>query len=99
MPFSIATHPGGDVLALEGAVTVRDVRDLAASLAERLDGSRPLTVDASALEDVDTCVLQLLCSLRRTASAFTVDRASPRFTAAAERAGLRRELLGPQGAQ
>lgn len=92
MPFSIAKTQGGQVLKLEGAVTIRHAQDLAAKLGDLEDGA-PVGVDASGLEDIDTCILQLLCSLRRTAPALCFDDPSDAFTAAVDRCGLRRALL------
>jgi hypothetical protein len=46
------------------------------------------------LEDIDTCVLQVLYSLRRTVPALAFDNPSTAFIAALDRCGLRRELLG-----
>ena len=96
MPFtiSIAAGRGGQILKLEGAVTIRHACDLAAMLRKGLEDSAPLEVDTGGLEDIDTCVLQLLCSLRKTAPAVSFDNPSEAFLAAVERCGLRRELLG-----
>jgi hypothetical protein len=51
-------------------------------------------VDTGSLEDIDTCILQLLCSLRKTVPAFSFDNPSEVFIGAVDRCGLRRELLG-----
>ena len=94
MPFSIATTQGRQILKLEGTVTIRHAQDLAAQLGERLEDDTPLIVDTGSLEDIDTCILQLLCSLRKTAPALSFDNPSEVFAAAVDRCGLRRELLG-----
>jgi len=94
VPFSITNTPLGMVLRLDGAVTIRDAQDLAGRLAERLEEGAGLAVDTSDLEDVDTCILQLLCSLRRTVPALSFASPSDAFTSAADRCGLRRELFG-----
>ena len=91
MPFSIATQQGRQVLKLEGAVTIRHAQELAARLGE---GGAPASVDTTGLEDIDTCILQLLCSLRKTVPALGFDNPSAAFIGAADRSGLRRELLG-----
>jgi anti-anti-sigma regulatory factor len=93
MPFSITGTPSGVVLRMEGALTIRNAQALAASLAERPDDGTPMAVDTSALEDIDTCVLQLLCSLRKTVREISFDDPSDAFMAAVDRCGLRRELL------
>ena len=94
MPFSIASSQGRLVLRLDGAVTIRHAQDLAAKLGECLDNNAPLRVDTVDLEDIDTCILQLLCSLRKTVPALSFESPSEAFTGAVDRCGLRRELLG-----
>jgi anti-anti-sigma regulatory factor len=94
VPFSITTPDGGLALKIEGAVTVRDAQELAARLSESLNDGLPAAVDTSALQDVDTCILQLLCSLRKTLPALAFENPSEPFTRAVDRCGLRRELLG-----
>jgi len=94
MPFSIVNTPGGLVLRLEGTVTVTHAQDLAARLREDLSTGAPAEVDTEALEHIDTCILQLLCSLRKTVPALVFDNPSEAFLRAVERCGLRLELLG-----
>ena len=92
MPFSIANKEGTQVLKLQGAVTIRHVADLAAKLGESLDEGRPVEVDTDGLLDVDTCILQLLYSLRKTV-ALSFDDPSDAFVAAVDRCGMRGQLL------
>jgi anti-anti-sigma regulatory factor len=94
VPFSIANIQGRQILKLEGAVTIRNGQDLAAKLAEDLEDGTPVGVDTQDLEDIDTCILQLLCSLRKTVPALSFDNPSDAFIGAVDRCGLRRELLG-----
>jgi anti-anti-sigma regulatory factor len=94
MPYTIAQAEGKQILKLEGAVTIRHAQDLAAGLGECLEDGTPIKVDTGALEDIDTCILQLLCSLRRTIPSLAFDSPSDAFVAAVDRCGLRRELLG-----
>jgi ABC-type transporter Mla MlaB component len=94
MPFSIASTSGRQILKLEGAVTVREAQDLAAKLGQGLEDGTPVQVDTGGLEDIDTCILQLLCSLRKTVPGLSFDNASETFIGAVDRRGLRRELLG-----
>lgn len=93
MPFSITSAAGRVVLKLEGAVTIRHAQDLAARLGESLEDSTPLVVDTGGLEDIDTCILQMLYSLRRRPAPLAFDNPSETFLSAADRCGLRRELL------
>lgn len=94
MPYSIVSSQGTQVLKLEGTLTMRHARDLAARLGEVLDDGMPLGVDTGSLEDIDTGILQLLCSLGKTVPALFFDKPSNAFIAAVDRCGLRRELLG-----
>jgi anti-anti-sigma regulatory factor len=94
MQFSIASTQGRQILKLEGVVTIRHALDLAARLAEGLEDGTPVGVDTEALEDIDTCALQLLCALHKTAPALSFDNPSEAFLSAVDRCGLRRELLG-----
>jgi ABC-type transporter Mla MlaB component len=94
VPYSIASTQDGLILTLEGAVTVRHARDLATSLAEGLGDDTPVGVETVDLEDIDTSILQLLCSLRRAVPALSFDKPSQVFADAVDRCGLRRELLG-----
>ena len=94
MPFSIDRTEVGLVLKLEGAVTIRHAHDLAVMLGESLDKGALAGVDTGGLEDIDTCILQLLCSLRRTFPGLSFDNPSEVFAGAVDRCGLRRELPG-----
>jgi len=94
MPFSILSELGSQTLKLEGGVTIRNAQDLAAKLRECLEDGTATAVDTSGLEDIDTCVLQLLCSLRKTFPKLSFASPSALFIDAVDRCGLRRELLG-----
>ncbi len=94
MPFTIAQQPGRQILKLEGKVTVAQAQNLAAGLRDRLEENTPVEVETAGLEDIDTAILQLLCALRKTAPALSFPRPSEIFLGAADRCGLRRDLLG-----
>ena len=93
MQFSITKKPGGQTLTLEGAVTVRNAEELAAKLGEDLEDGTPVEVDTAGLEDVDTCILQLLYSLRKTVPALSFVNPSEAFNVQVDRRCLRRELF------
>ena len=99
MPFLIANTQGKLVLKLEGGVTVRHVQDLAARLGETMGDGVAVIVDTGSLEDIDTCILQLLCSLQKAARSLTFENPSDAFLSAADRCGLRRELLSTREAR
>jgi anti-anti-sigma regulatory factor len=92
MAFSIEEKEGRQTLKIEGEVTIRHARDLAAKLGEVLQDGTPLEVNSAALQDVDTCILQLLCSLSKTAPALSFPNPSEALLAAVDRCGLRRGL-------
>jgi anti-anti-sigma regulatory factor len=94
MPFSVTTWEGRQVLQLAGAVTIRDGPELAARLAAELEEGARVEVDTGGLEDIDTCILQLLYSLRQTVPELFFDHPSEVFLRAVDRCGLRRDLLG-----
>jgi len=93
VPFSIVNEQGRHFLHLEGSVTVQYAHYLAAKLGETLEGGIPVSVGTRDLEDIDTCILQLLYSLRKTVPGVSFDNPSEFFIAAVDRCGLRRELL------
>jgi anti-anti-sigma regulatory factor len=93
VPFSIVNEEGRHFLNLEGSVTVQHAHDLTAKLGETLEDGAPVSVGTTDLEDIDTSILQLLYSLRKTAAGVSFDNPSESFIAAVDRCGLRRELL------
>ena len=84
---------GADVLAAVLIASREDAPDLAAKLGEGLEDGAPVEVDTSGLEDIDTCILQLLSSLRKIVPVLSFDNPSETFISAVDRRGLRRELL------
>jgi ABC-type transporter Mla MlaB component len=94
MPFAVHKAEGTLTLELEGVVTIRHAGDLAATIAGALDGCVSVAVDTARLRDVDTSILQLLCSLLKTVPVLSFTQPSGEFHAAVDRSGLRRELLG-----
>ncbi len=94
MPFDIIKHQDARILKLEGAITIGQAQELAARMAEAMEDHLPVSIDTQSLEDIDTCILQLLCSLRRTVPALSFASPSEVFVNAIQRCGLRRELTG-----
>jgi len=93
MPYSILHSERGLVLELRGTVTARDASELGQALAAALPRGAAAIIRAPQLEDIDTCILQLLIALRRTASEFQIESPSEAFIRAIDRSALRRELL------
>src|SRR5256885_1040471 len=87
--------PGNLRLSL-GSLTIRNVTDLQSQLAERLDESGTVQIDASGAERVDTSILQLLAAfvrdLRADARSVEWSGCSPALRRAAESLGLVSEL-------
>jgi anti-anti-sigma regulatory factor len=96
MPFSLTTIQGRHILKLEGTVTIRHAQELAAMLGESLEDGPPAGVDTRGLEDTDTCIVQLLYSMRKTGPALSFDNPSEVFLRAVDRCGLRRQLIESQ---
>jgi anti-anti-sigma regulatory factor len=96
MPFSIVNEAGRTILKLAGAMTISNAQELAAKLVDDAEESIPAAVETQDLTDIDTCILQLLYSLRRTNPALRFDNPSQIFMDAVDRCGLRRELLSAQ---
>jgi len=94
VPFLIANQSGGQTLKLSGTITVREAHNLASELRESLEEATPVEVDTEELDDIDTCILQLLYALRKTVPALSFGHPSEVFVGALDRCGLRRELLG-----
>jgi ABC-type transporter Mla MlaB component len=94
MPFSLTNREGRQTLTLAGNVTVRDASKLALLLNQGLEAGRPLEVQTAQLEDIDTCILQLLCSLKKTAPELNFVDTPEIFLDALDRSQLRRALLG-----
>ena len=80
-------------LELAGGITARDVGELATQLASSLTGAANVVVRTRELNDIDTSVLQMLVSLRKTVNSFLIEDPSGVFVDAVDRCSLRRELL------
>ncbi len=94
MAFSMTREEGRQILTLEGSVTVRDARNLAAAVTESYEEGTPLAVETGKLEDIDTCILQYLCSLRKTVDELSFENPPEAFLNALDRRQLRHFLLG-----
>lgn len=93
MAYEVQSTKNGLVLELKGEVTARHVGELGAALASSLTSATAVTVRTTELEDIDTSVLQMLVSLRKTAASFVMEDPSEPFVIAVDRSALRRELL------
>lgn len=93
MPFEIQNTTEGLTLRLSGDVTIRHASELSKCLASSLTSGIPVVVRTQELEDIDTSILQVLVSLRKTTPAFVLENPSEGFVNAVERCALRGELL------
>jgi anti-anti-sigma regulatory factor len=96
MPFEIQTTDQGLLLELTGAVTARHAAELGRTLMSALKTGQTVTVRAGQLDDIDTSILQMLVSLRKTAVTFVLLEFSEAFSGAVDRCALRRELLSKE---
>jgi anti-anti-sigma regulatory factor len=93
MPYEIRNTTKGLILELTGDVTVRHAAELGKCLASTLSSGNAVTVRTHDLEDIDTSILQMLVSLRKTTAAVVFEDPSEPFVRAVERCALRHELL------
>jgi anti-anti-sigma regulatory factor len=93
MPYEIQNTAEGLILELKGGVTVRHAAELGKCLAFSLTSGATVVVRTRELEDIDTSILQVLVSLRKTTPAFVLEDPSAAFVSAVERCALRSELL------
>ncbi len=93
MPYTIQTKENKLAVELTGGVTARDVGELTGLLAPSLKGEITVVVLTRTLDDIDTSVLQMLVSLRKTVPSLLFENPSEAFLKAVDRCALRRELL------
>jgi anti-anti-sigma regulatory factor len=93
MPYEIQNTIQGLIVELSGGVTVRHAAELCKSLALSLTSGAAVVVRTHDLEDIDTSILQMLVSLRRTTPGFVIEDPSEVFMNAVDRCALRTELL------
>jgi len=93
MAYAIDRQGNNVALELSGGVTARDAAELAKSLAQSVNSGASVVVQTRELDDVDTCILQMLIALQRSVEGFIVEDPSEVFVNAIERCALRRELL------
>lgn len=97
MAYRVQQENGSLIVELQGGITARHAGELAKAVAATFSSGARVTIRAREVEDIDTCTLQLLISLRKTAPSFVVEDPSEVFRTAAERCALGRELLaGPK---
>jgi anti-anti-sigma regulatory factor len=93
MPYEIQNTTEGLILRLSGGLTIRHAAELSKCLASSLTSGATVVVRTQELEDIDTSILQMLVSLRRTTPAFVLENPYEAFVNAVERCALRGELL------
>ena len=93
MPYEIQNTPEGLILRLSGGVTIRHATELSKCLASSLTSGVTVIVRTQELEDIDTSILQMLVSLRRTTPTFVLENPSGAFVNAVDRCALQGELL------
>lgn len=95
MACGLGIRNGLHVLTLEGTLTRADAPQMVALLRAASPSLERLEVDARELRAVDTCVLQVLCSVRKSVRLFATG-GSAVLDAALERAGLGLDLIAAE---
>jgi anti-anti-sigma regulatory factor len=93
MPYHIQSTADGLMLELRGGVTIRHAAELGKCLSSSLASGAAVIVRTQELQDIDTSILQLLVSLRKTTPALVLENPSEAFVNAVDRCSLRGELL------
>jgi len=97
MPYQIEKTERGLTLELNGSVTVRHAAEFAKCVASSLTSGAEVIVQTGELEDIDTSILQMLISLRKTAGSFVLAKPSEAFLDALDRCALRRDFVSREG--
>jgi anti-anti-sigma regulatory factor len=92
MPHEIQTEAGRVTIALSGDVTIGEAHSIAECVSAAIVDADSVELRAGGVREIDTCVLQLLVSLRNTVSEFHIAVASDELRGMVERCGLTREL-------
>jgi ABC-type transporter Mla MlaB component len=92
MPYEIHNADKGVILELTGGVTARVAGELAKQIASSLTSADTIVVHAREVDDIDTSILQILVSLRKTVAGFELQEPSDAFLSSLDRCALRREL-------
>ena len=93
---SLSKGDGKQILTLAGMVTIQDAEEVSAQLRNDLAVGDPIEVHTGDLEQIDTCMLQLLCSLRNTVTSLSFHKPSEALLRALDRRAMRRDLMGAQ---
>lgn len=81
-------------MKLPRRATILEASRLIASMRQTLATGAPLRIDASEVDQVDTCILQLLCAARFASPDVSIQNPSDTFLTALHRCGLQRAMLG-----
>jgi anti-anti-sigma regulatory factor len=80
-------------MKLSRNVTILDAGGLIAAMRQNLTAGEPLRIDASGVEHIDACILQLLCAARHASHDVSIERPSDEFIEATHRSGLEHRML------
>jgi ABC-type transporter Mla MlaB component len=95
MPFELQTAADGVKLILAGKLGVQQARDLWDALQPAMAGGHSIRLQADALEEMDTSIVQILCRLSSLNGGMKIGETSDGFLGALERRGLEKFFVQP----
>jgi ABC-type transporter Mla MlaB component len=95
MPFELQDGADEVSLILTGRLGVQQVRPLWDGLQPAIAAGRRIHLEASALEDIDTSIVQILCRLGRQPGQLRVGQTSDGFMASLKGRGLEKFFVQP----
>jgi ABC-type transporter Mla MlaB component len=95
MPFELQTAADGVKLILVGRLGVQQARPLWDALQPAMAASQSIHLQAEALEEMDTSVIQILCRVSSKTGHLQIGETSDGFLAALERRGLEKFFVQP----
>ncbi len=90
MPFELQTDAGGSTLKLSGRLGVQQARPLWDSLQGASALSQTLVLEAGAIEEIDTSIVQILCRVVHQGMQLRIGSASDGFMLSFELRGMAR---------
>ncbi len=93
MPFEIQTGAGGSTLTLSGRLGVQQARPLWDALQSATALSPVLMMQAGAIEEIDTSIVQILCRAMQQGIRLHISGASDGFLLSLERRGMEKYFL------
>ena len=93
MPFELKTDAEGTKLVLGGKLGVRQARALWDAVQPAVAAGTAIRLDAEALEQMDTSIVQVLCRLSSQTGKLRIGGVSDAFLVSLERRGLEKFFM------